>query len=189
MGRSAGGVRGINLKRGNEVIGMEVITDPKDQLIIVTENGFGKRTRLTQYRRQNRGGSGILTAKVTKRTGEVIDARIVKPGFHDILLISAQGKVIRAPLRSISVLGRATQGVTLMRLDKGDKVTSLAIFEKEEEEKEKTPQEKEEPKEEKAPKKAKPKPAPKKAKAKKTKPKPKPKGKKKSPKRRSPTKK
>lgn len=140
MGRAAGGVKGINLKparrggKGDGVVGMGIITDPNDQLFVVCENGFGKRTKLSDYRRQNRGGSGILTARITKRTGEVIDARIVKPGFHDVLLISTLGKVIRLPLRSVSVLSRATQGVTLMRLDKGDKVASLAIFVKEGEE-------------------------------------------------------
>ncbi len=134
IGRAAGGVRGINLKKGDEVVGMEIITDPNDQLLVVCENGFGKRTQLSHYRRQNRGGSGILTARITKRTGAAVDARIVKPGFHDVLLISAQGKVIRLPLRGVSVLGRATQGVTLMRLDKGDTVASLAIFVKEGEE-------------------------------------------------------
>jgi DNA gyrase subunit A len=146
MGRAASGVKGISLKKGDELIGMEVVTDPEDQLFIVCENGFGKRTKLSKYRRQNRGGSGILTVKVTRRTGTVVDARIIKPGLHDVLLISAQGKVIRLPLKSVSVLGRATQGVTLMRLDKGDKVVSLAIFEKEEEQIEKEGKEKREEK-------------------------------------------
>lgn len=171
MGRAASGVKGITLKKEDEVVGMEVITDPNDQLIVVCENGFGKRTKLSHYRRQNRGGSGILTARITKRTGAVVDARIIKPGFHDVLLISAQGKVIRLPLRGVSVLGRATQGVTLMRLDKGDKVASLAIFVKEEEEPEKEAGEEVMKPEErrKAPPKVKPKPKAK------TKPKPKPK--------------
>jgi len=135
MGRTAGGVKGISLKPGDEVVAMEVITDPNDQLLIVCENGFGKRTKLSRYRRQNRGGSGILTAKVTKKTGEIVDARVIRPGLHDLFLISALGKVIRLPLKSVSVLGRSTQGVTMMRLDKGDKVTSLAILLKEKEEK------------------------------------------------------
>ena len=134
MGRAAGGVKGIRLRREDKVVGMGVVTDPDDQMLIICENGFGKRTKLSHYRHQNRGGSGILTAKVTKKTGEIVDARIVTPSVQDILIISAFGKVIRLPLKSVSVLGRATQGVTLMRLDKGDKVASLAILVKEEEE-------------------------------------------------------
>jgi len=180
MGRAAGGVKGITLKKGDRVVVMEVITDPNDQLVVVCENGFGKRTKLSHYRRQNRGGSGILTAKVTKKTGEVIDARIVKPGFHDVILISALGKVIRLPLRGVSILGRATQGVTLMRLDKGDRVASLTILVKEEEEPEKketkvSKEVKVVKVQKKAPKKTKPKPKPERKPKSKAKAKPKPK--------------
>jgi DNA gyrase subunit A len=163
MGRAAAGVKGISLKKDDSVVSVQIIRDPNDQLLVVCKNGFGKRTRLTSYRPQNRGGSGILTAKVTKRTGEIVDARIVRPGFHDVLLVSEHGKVIRLPLRGVSILGRATQGVTMMRLDKSDKVASLAIFAKEEGEEEKKEGEKTPPEKKKKAKKPAPKKAPRKS--------------------------
>lgn len=134
MGRSARGVRGIKLTKGDEVIATEVVRNPKDHLLTIAENGLGKRTKLSEYKTQNRGGSGILTSRVTKKTGVLVTARIVGPGKHDLLLTSQRAQVIRLPLKQVPILGRATQGVYLMRLNKGDRVSAVAFLEEEEEE-------------------------------------------------------
>lgn len=144
MGRQAAGVKGIRLKGGDEVIGMEVIkaqspesreqrTKNKEQkareyLLVVTENGFGKRSDLKEYRLQNRGGSGIKTAKVTQKTGDLIVSRILTGREEDLIVISQKGQVIRTKISSISRLSRSTQGVRIMRLDAGDKVASATCI-------------------------------------------------------------
>jgi len=128
MGRGAAGVKGIRLKKGDEVIGMDAIKQQKEKqkqyLLVVTENGYGKRTEISQYRIQGRGGSGIKTAQVTKKTGEIVLSRILTGEEEDLIVISQQGQVIRAKINSISVLSRATQGVRIMKLDEGDRVAS-----------------------------------------------------------------
>jgi len=138
MGRSAAGVRGVNLKKGDEVIGMEVIKKidsvpgetkgkaKKQYLLVVMDNGYGKRTEISQYRLQKRGGSGIKTANITSKTGHIIFSCLLEETSEeeDLIVISQKGQVIRTPTKSISVLGRATQGVRIMRLDPGDKVAS-----------------------------------------------------------------
>ena len=128
MGRGAAGVKGVRLKKGDEVIGMDVIKQQKEgqkqYLLVVTENGYGKRTEVSQYRIQGRGGSGIKTAQVTKKTGVVVLSRILTGEEEDLIVISQQGQVIRAKINSISVLSRATQGVRIMKLDEGDRVAS-----------------------------------------------------------------
>ena len=146
MGRSAAGVKGISLKKGDEVIGMEVIsknppasgqpTDEKNKkpekqyLLVVMENGYGKRTDMNQYKVQGRGGSGIKTAKITSKTGPVILSCILEGMIEDedLIVISRKGQVIRTGVKSISLLGRATQGVRIMRLEEGDKVASGACL-------------------------------------------------------------
>src|SRR3989344_1917434 len=132
MGRSAAGVRGIKLGKGDEVIATEVVVDPKNYLFTIAENGLGKRTKLSEYRIQNRGGSGILTSRVTAKTGELVTARIVGEDKHDLLLTSQHAQVIRLPLKQVPILGRSTQGVYLMRLNKGDRVSAVAFLEEEE---------------------------------------------------------
>jgi DNA gyrase subunit A len=135
MGRAAAGVRGIRLKHEDEVVGMGILgaeTLPVNlQLFVIMENGFGKRTGLGQYRQQGRGGSGIKTAKVTVKTGRIVAARLVntkKMEAEDAVIISTKGQVIRLPLSSVSVLGRATQGVRLMRFkEDNDRVASVAF--------------------------------------------------------------
>ncbi len=134
MGRNASGVRGIRLKKDDLVAGMDIITSGKgqqgEQLLIVMENGFGKRTNLTQYKVQGRGGSGIKTAKITPKTGKIVAAFTVnaKREQEDLVIISAKGQVIRLPLKSVSVLGRATQGVRLMRFsEKDDRVANVTF--------------------------------------------------------------
>lgn len=134
MGRVAAGVRGIRLKGADRVVGMDVL-DAKlvekglVELFVIMENGFGKRTDVKSYKIQRRGGSGIKTAKVTEKTGEVVGAFVVNAkDERDLILISAKGQVVRIPLRSISVLGRATQGVRVMRFKvEGDGVASVTV--------------------------------------------------------------
>ena len=132
MGRGAAGVKGLRLKGGDEVIGMDVITKKptKQYLLIVMENGYGKRTDISQYKTQGRGGSGIKTAKITSKTGHIVMSCILEDGVEeeDLIVISQQGQVIRTGVKTISLLGRDTQGVRIMRLDDGDKVASGACL-------------------------------------------------------------
>jgi len=128
MGRSAAGVRGIKLTEEDHVVGMGIINESHSALLMVTENGYGKLTKVKEYPQQNRGGSGVLTARVNKKTGPVVGARLIAGKEGDIILISTGGKVIRLPIKDASVLGRATQGVRLMRLSKDDKVAALATL-------------------------------------------------------------
>jgi DNA gyrase subunit A len=132
MGRTAAGVRGIKLKKDDAVVGMDVVLKNQkgNQLLVITENGFGKRTDLKSYKIQKRGGSGIKTAKITSKTGKLISAHIVNTDSLDVDLIasSAKGQIIRVPLNGISVLGRATQGVRVMRLNGGDKIAATAVL-------------------------------------------------------------
>jgi DNA gyrase subunit A len=126
MGRSARGVRGIRLKKDDKVIGMGVIDKTtKSDLLIVTENGFGKKTGLENYKRQKRGGMGIKTANITEKTGPIVSARIIGLRQEDLIAISLKGQVIRTPLKNISKLSRITQGVKIMKLGEGDKVASV----------------------------------------------------------------
>jgi len=153
MGRSASGVKGIRLKRGDEVIGMDVIKIQnsrlrpayakasvgkqgyggqaklkiKNYLLVVTENGYGKRTDLKEYRLQKRGGMGIKTAKITPKTGDLITSKVLSQE-EDLIVISKRGLVIRTEIRNISILSRATQGVKIMRLEEGDKVASATCI-------------------------------------------------------------
>lgn len=138
MGRTAAGVRGMNLKKGDTITGMDAINSSLKskslKLLLITENGFGKRTLLKFYRLQNRGGSGIKTAKTSEKIGKVVTAFLVDDDNlpeelkGDLVIISRLGQVIRLPLKSVSVLGRVTQGVRLMRFkEKDDKMASIAL--------------------------------------------------------------
>ena len=132
VGRSAQGVIGIRLDDKDFVIGMESITNDKNAtLLAITEHGFGKRTELSEYRVQNRGGRGVITYKVTPKTGDIVGIRIAK-GDEDVMLITDKGTIIRLKVEEVSILGRATQGVTLMRTNDGGKVVSIEIIEPEE---------------------------------------------------------
>ena len=133
MGRVSQGVIGIKLSDDDYVIGMEPInTNQEATLLAITENGFGKRTELSEYRVQNRAGHGVITYKVTPKTGELVGIRVVK-GSEDIMMVTDTGTIIRIKAEDISVLGRSTQGVTLMRTNDG-KVVSIESVEPEEEE-------------------------------------------------------
>jgi DNA gyrase subunit A len=136
MGRTASGVRGIKIKSNDEIVGMAVVppalVDKKVlEVLVVSENGLGKRTLLTEYKVQGRGGGGIKTMNVTDKTGRIISAHIINnTEKKDLLLISVNGQVVRVPLKSISTLGRATQGVRVMRFKAvRDKVASIALLE------------------------------------------------------------
>ena len=133
MGRVSQGVIGIRLGKDDEVIGMEsIIAGANATLLAITENGFGKRTELDEYRVQTRGGKGVITYKVTPKTGNIVGIRIVEE-VDDVMLITDTGTIIRLNVAGISVLGRSTQGVTLMRTNEGRVVSIEKITEKEEE--------------------------------------------------------
>ncbi len=132
MGRTASGIRGIRLKRDDEVIAMDVTSQKcqpgKCHLLVLSENGYGKRTDLREYKLQGRGGSGIKTVQVTPKTGNLASAMILTGEEEDLIVISQKGQVIRTKVGAIARLGRATQGVRVMRLDPGDKVASAACI-------------------------------------------------------------
>lgn len=131
IGRVSQGVIGIRLDEEDEVIGMEsVIAGGKATLLAITENGFGKRTELDEYRVQNRGGKGVITYKITAKTGRLVGVRIAVEG-DDVMLVTNTGTIIRLKVEDISVLGRSTQGVTLMRTNDGGKVVSIETLNKE----------------------------------------------------------
>ncbi len=146
MGRNAAGVNGIRLKKGGEkgkrggngeaggngdlIAGADIIKQAeKDaEVLIVMSKGYAKRTKIKLYKRQKRAGSGIKTAKVTDKTGKVVSAKILDPEEEDLIVISKKGQVIRTPIKDISVLGRATQGVRVMRLKDGDEIASTTTL-------------------------------------------------------------
>ena len=128
IGRTAQGVIGIRIDEDDEVIGMEsVIRGGKATLLAITENGFGKRTETDEYRVQQRGGRGVITYKITPKTGKLVGVKIVN-GDEDVMLITDKGTIIRMKVEEISVLGRSTQGVTLMRTSDGGKVVSIEVL-------------------------------------------------------------
>ena len=132
MGRTAQGVIGIKLSEGDKVIGMEsIIAGATATLLAITENGFGKRTELEEYRVQNRGGRGVITYKVTQKTGKLVGIRVTDDS-NDVMMITDTGTIIRISVKDVSVLGRSTQGVTLMRTNDGGKVVSIELVEPEE---------------------------------------------------------
>ncbi len=129
VGRTAQGVIGMRIDDNDSVIGMEpIVSGSNATLLAITENGFGKRTELDEYRVQNRGGRGVITYKVTPKTGEIVGIKIVS-GVEDIMLSTDTGTLIRLNTGEISVLGRATQGVTLMRTNEGKVVSIEKIVE------------------------------------------------------------
>lgn len=131
MGRTASGIKGIRLKKDDEVIGMEVVSKDKlkekEYLLVLTENGFGKRTLLKEYKKQGRGGSGVKIAKITSKTGELAKIEIIEDK-EDLIVISKKGQTIRTKISSIPKLGRDTQGVKVMRLKEGDKVIAATCL-------------------------------------------------------------
>jgi DNA gyrase subunit A len=129
MGRATRGVRGIRLRTGDSVVGMDVLSSGTEGImLVVMENGYGKITKTEQFARHNRGGVGIKAGVATVKTGTAIDVRILQNSTDDVLIISKQGQVIRLRLSDIPTIGRATQGVRIMRMAEGDNVASLAIL-------------------------------------------------------------
>jgi len=132
MGRTARGVRGITLSGDDRLVGMDLV-NKGTHLLVVSANGYGKRTKLKEYRTQGRGGKGMMTIKRTKRNGPLVGIKILNVD-EEIMMITAEGIIIRMDVKDISSMGRTTQGVTLMRLDKKDSVVALAkVVTKEEE--------------------------------------------------------
>jgi DNA gyrase subunit A len=124
MGRATSGVKGMSLSKGDRVLSMNVARDDAD-LFVVTNGGYGKRTHISEYPRHNRGGKGVRTIKYTEAKGTLIAAKVVRDN-HELVLISADGTIIRIPVSGISCMGRSTQGVRVMNLRKGDRVSAVA---------------------------------------------------------------
>ena len=138
MGRTASGIRGIRLRKGDEVIGMDIIRNSKlkiqnpklkeeNSLLVVMDKGYGKKTELKEYKVQGRGGSGIKTAKIAPKTGDLVYIKIIN-NEEELIVISQRGQVIRSLISTIAKLSRPTQGVRVMKLDEGDKVASATCI-------------------------------------------------------------
>jgi len=127
MGRGAGGVRAIRLGKGDSIVGAQVVSknDKAPSLLIISSNGYGKRTEIEEYKIQNRGGSGIKTSKVTPKTGDIISGLIVTEETEELVAISQKSQVIRTDVKEIPLLGRSTQGVRIMKLREKDQIASL----------------------------------------------------------------
>jgi len=129
MGRASRGVRGIRLRTGDQVIGMDIVNDDS-YLFVISEFGYGKRTKVKQFTAHKRGGVGIRSAVVNKKTGQLVGVKTLVGNDQEVIIISTQGQTIRLGLKDIPDLGRATQGVRIMRLNDKDSVASLALVEK-----------------------------------------------------------
>ncbi|HVM58894.1 MAG TPA: DNA gyrase C-terminal beta-propeller domain-containing protein, partial [Candidatus Paceibacterota bacterium] len=133
MGRTAAGVRGMSVKKGDRVVSAEVVpADAKDaRLLVVMSKGYGKQTSFKEYKIQGRGGSGIKTAEVTPKTGEIIGAKVVSGDAteeEELVVISKKGQVIRTKVSEIPTLSRATQGVRVMKLYEGDSIANMVAL-------------------------------------------------------------
>ncbi len=137
MGRTAAGVRGIKLKAEDEVVEMDVVVPPAEEskekryLLVLLERGYGKRTDLHEYKVQNRSGSGVKTADVTKKTGKVVGAKILDDSYEDLMIISKNGQTIRIPLKAVAKRGRVTMGVIVFRLAGDDIISAFECMEEE----------------------------------------------------------
>lgn len=129
MGRTAGGVKAMKLTKNDEIIGASVIVenDETSKLLVVAENGYGKKTSVNEYKIQGRGGSGIKTAQVTAKTGKIMAAQIVSTQ-EEVIVVSKNGQVIRTTLNEVPTLGRQTQGVRIMKMREGDNIASLVCL-------------------------------------------------------------
>lgn len=143
MGRAARGVRGVRLRTNDQVVGMDIVSDNDRSLLVVSQNGYGKATKVANFPAHKRGGIGIKAAVVTAKTGPIIDVRTLEEGADEVLMISSKGQTIRVGLKDIPTLGRTTQGVRIMKLGEGDGVASLGLMAeqpKDDEEGDTTPQ-------------------------------------------------
>lgn len=132
MGRTAAGVKAIKLKGDDQVVGMHVVNkeDGESQLLVISENGYGKRTLLNKYKTQSRNGSGIKTTQITTKTGSLVSSHILRSEDEekDLIASSNKGQTIRTDIKHISKLGRATQGVRIMKLNSEEKVAATTIL-------------------------------------------------------------
>jgi DNA gyrase subunit A len=126
MGRVASGVRGILLEENEEVVGFTIVTEERNEILVVTENGYGKRTVVEEYRQQNRGGKGVKTLNITEKNGILTKLRSVE-GDEDLIITTTKGMIIRLPIEQIAQSKRSTQGVRLIKLNEGHKVATIAI--------------------------------------------------------------
>ena len=126
MGRATAGVKGLTLGKGDVVLSMDVVSDDAADLFMITEKGFGKRTALSQFRPQGRGGQGVIALKTDGERGKLKGVRVVRPGLHELVIVSNLGTTIRIDADSVSQQGRAAQGVRVMNLRSGDSVSALA---------------------------------------------------------------
>ena len=125
IGRTGSGVKGISLSgRGDEVIGMVTVSGQMENILVVSEKGFGKRSSVEDYRITNRGGKGVKTINVTEKTGKLVGFKAVTDS-DDLMIITKNGTVIRLPIEGLRVMGRATQGVRLINLREGDEIASI----------------------------------------------------------------
>ena len=129
MGRAARGVRGVRLRPNDRVVGMDIVISDDQTLLVISEQGFGKRTKVTNFPSHKRGGVGIKAAIVTAKTGPIISVQTIDPTMTDAILVSQNGQTIRISLKDIKLLGRTTQGVTIMRLGDNDAVSSIGLME------------------------------------------------------------
>ncbi len=136
MGRSAMGVRGMRLRPKDEIVGMDVITDPKQKLLAVSANGYGKATLVANFPPHRRGGVGIKVATVTEKTGPIVAVHTLDPLAKEVIMMSTKGQAIRVAMKEIPTLGRATQGVRIMKMSDGDTVASIGIVLPEEDDEE-----------------------------------------------------
>ncbi|HWT39730.1 MAG TPA: DNA gyrase subunit A [Dongiaceae bacterium] len=140
MGRSARGVRGVRLRPHDNVVGMDIVSNNEGNLLVISENGYGKVTKAAQFPSHKRGGVGIKAAIVTAKTGPIVAVRSLMEDTEEILLISSKGQAIRVGLKGIPVIGRTTQGVRIMRTGEGDKVSSFGFVPKQPEEEAEAPE-------------------------------------------------
>jgi DNA gyrase subunit A len=131
MSRQATGVKGIKLLKEDEVKSLLSINSEflkqNPLIVLVTENGYGKRTKLSEYRKQKRGGSGIKTAKITEKTGKIVKA-LLQTNEETLIAVSKKAQMIKAPLDSVSILKRSTQGIKIMTLEEGDKIAGASLL-------------------------------------------------------------
>jgi DNA gyrase subunit A len=129
MGRVSRGVRGIRLRQGDQVIGMDIVEEGSS-IFVISKFGYGKKTKVAQFTPHSRGGVGIRSAVVNDKTGELVGVKTLLGDDQEIIIISQQGQTIRLGINDVPSIGRATQGVRIMRLNQGDEVVSLALVEK-----------------------------------------------------------
>lgn len=128
MGRAARGVRGVRLRTNDSVVGMDIVHSDDQTLLVISQNGYGKITKVANFPSHKRGGVGIRAAVVTGKTGPIITVQTLEGDAHEALLISKNGQTIRVALKDIPTLGRTTQGVRIMRLGDSDTVSSIGIM-------------------------------------------------------------